>query len=303
MDWETRTEDLDQLCHICHQSKILEVDRLSEKIEYGTLAELRTRQKCPFCKLLCYLIHPNMEQDCAIIHVEHLKPSMMPSESFFRSNFIIHVGRCFCGVIEELTGVDKANLVIFNEPKYTPIDMDEVRGWIDGRNDIEESRNEPGRDHKETNLWVDWLPSLPPIDITLIDVVEQKLVRASSSTRYLALSYVWGQVKMLECLISTRARLEQPGSLSMMRGEIATTIQDAIDFTARLHERYLWVDSLCIEQDNSSQKHAQIAQMNAVYKPRCCNNNSNHCAKCSVNNTRNTARFENPKSGICIDLW
>ena len=265
MDWETRTDDLDQLCNICRQSRILEAGLLDGQIEYGTLAELRTRQKCPFCTLLCYLIHLNVEQDCAIIHVERLKASIRQSDSFPRSIFIIHVGRWFCGVIEELSRVDKANLVIVNEPKYNPIDMDKIRRWIDGRSEIKESRNEPGRDHKETNLWVDWLPSLPPIDITLIDVVEQKLVRASSSTRYLALSYVWGQVKMLECLISTRARLEQPGSLSMMRGEIATTIQDAIDFTARLHERYLWVDSLCIEQDNSSQKHAQIAQMNAVY--------------------------------------
>jgi hypothetical protein len=33
------------------------------------------------------------------------------------------------------------------------------------------------------------------------------------------------------------------------------TIQDAITLTFRLHNRYLWIDSLCLEQDNWSQKH------------------------------------------------
>jgi len=46
---------------------------------------------------------------------------------------------------------------------------------------------------------------------------------------------------------------------------IPTVIQDAIHFVAALNERYLWVDSLCIVQNDMDMKHHQILQMGAIY--------------------------------------
>ncbi|XTI87030.1 hypothetical protein V2W45_1485222, partial [Cenococcum geophilum] len=42
-------------------------------------------------------------------------------------------------------------------------------------------------------------------------------------------------------------------------------IRDAVDLVVTFQERFLWVDSLCTEQDNAAQKHGQIAQMDNIF--------------------------------------
>lgn len=53
--------------------------------------------------------------------------------------------------------------------------------------------------------------------------------------------------------------------LEKYMGSLPVTIQDAIALTKELGERYLWVDSLCIVQDNVENKEANIANMGKVY--------------------------------------
>lgn len=55
-----------------------------------------------------------------------------------------------------------------------------------------------------------------------------------------------------------------PGALE--RGKIPRTISDAIHFTASLDVPFLWVDSLCILQDDELDKTAQISHMSDVYR-------------------------------------
>jgi hypothetical protein len=43
------------------------------------------------------------------------------------------------------------------------------------------------------------------------------------------------------------------------------TIRDAITVAQELGERYLWVDSLCIQQDDVSEQKVQISLMDWVY--------------------------------------
>jgi len=49
-------------------------------------------------------------------------------------------------------------------------------------------------------------------------------------------------------------------------GEISATIQDALTLVAKSGEKWLWCDQLCIEQDNLSQKHSSIQQMDVIYR-------------------------------------
>ncbi|TLD34617.1 heterokaryon incompatibility protein-domain-containing protein [Venturia nashicola] len=103
------------------------------------------------------------------------------------------------------------------------------------------------------------------IDIRLVDVVDQRIVRAKTSFSFFALSYVWGQVSMLSATEANILELEQPGSLQTHAAEIPQTIRDAMEFVSKLGERYLWVDSLCIVQDDNIEKHDQILQMHHIY--------------------------------------
>jgi hypothetical protein len=81
--------------------------------------------------------------------------------------------------------------------------------------------------------------------------------------RYFALSYVWGAQGSLQNTVALESQLAQPGSLK--KYYVPQTIDDAIALTCRLGERYLWVDSLCIIQDDEPSIESQILAMDKVY--------------------------------------
>jgi hypothetical protein len=101
----------------------------------------------------------------------------------------------------------------------------------------------------------------------LVDVRRHCLVRAPDRCSYVALSYVWGQQRTLETLQSNQEQLQQPGSLFLPTWQppIATTIRDAMGVVKLLGKRYLWVDTLCIVQDDASGKHKELVRMGAIY--------------------------------------
>ncbi|GME56847.1 heterokaryon incompatibility protein-domain-containing protein [Neofusicoccum parvum] len=103
----------------------------------------------------------------------------------------------------------------------------------------------------------------PSATLLLVDVEQQCLVDASFDTRFVALSYVWGAATQFLTLRSNLAALQQPGALA--HRPLPATIRDAMALVARLHESHLWVDTLCIVQDDLANKRAQIAQMASIY--------------------------------------
>jgi hypothetical protein len=102
-----------------------------------------------------------------------------------------------------------------------------------------------------------------PVEIVLVDVPNQKLVSASSSWRYLTISYVWGKAALEKTTTANRRARGQQGALSNIN--LPQLILDAMLLVLLLGEEFLWVDCLCIEQDNLSQKHSQVSQMDVIY--------------------------------------
>jgi hypothetical protein len=84
--------------------------------------------------------------------------------------------------------------------------------------------------------------------------------------RYAALSYCWGpfdpENPPFRLLKGNRADLLERLPLS----ELPATIVDAIDFTRRLGIDYIWIDRLCILQDDDADWRAQAAKMCDVYE-------------------------------------
>lgn len=109
-----------------------------------------------------------------------------------------------------------------------------------------------------------------PTFLRVIDVEEFCLFEVPSSEvatcRYLALSYCWGKADNFLLQMGNKGELSRRhGLLPYIYQGLPKTVRDAI-FTARgLQERYLWVDSLCIEQDNEEEKSQQIAIMDSIY--------------------------------------
>lgn len=78
---------------------------------------------------------------------------------------------------------------------------------------------------------------------------------------YTALSYCWGGQQPYQ---TTKARIDH-GNWSLDWKRLPKTIQDAVRVTDELGFRFLWVDSLCIPQDDQEEKQEQIALMPQIY--------------------------------------
>ncbi|KAF2807152.1 HET-domain-containing protein, partial [Mytilinidion resinicola] len=82
---------------------------------------------------------------------------------------------------------------------------------------------------------------------------------------YLALSYVWGGATQLQLTSENFTSLSTENGLNELSDSIPRTIKDAMILCKNLGERYLWVDTLCIVQDDESDRHFQISNMANIY--------------------------------------
>ena len=79
--------------------------------------------------------------------------------------------------------------------------------------------------------------------------------------QYICLSHCWGQTQHLTT--TTMNLSERLGRIPWE--SIPKTFQDAIEFTRRLKIKYLWIDSLCIVQDDILDWEAESAAMASIY--------------------------------------
>lgn len=115
----------------------------------------------------------------------------------------------------------------------------------------------------ETVWWRDARDVLPK-SVRVVDVTRMAVIRAPPSCRFVALSYLWGGTG--EEYWTTRANLKQrkaQGGLDV--SVLPGTILDTIQLVRQLGERYLWIDALCIVQDDPKDKAVQIGIMELIY--------------------------------------
>ncbi|KAK0652670.1 heterokaryon incompatibility protein-domain-containing protein [Cercophora newfieldiana] len=111
-------------------------------------------------------------------------------------------------------------------------------------------------------------PTLEIDNFRCVDVEENCLVVPPTRCRYAALSYVWGVPGLFTTLKANVNELETPGAFDKpeYRDLIPPTIRDAMRVAREIKMRYLWVDSLCIVQDeHKDEKTKHILLMDVVY--------------------------------------
>ncbi|KAM0421484.1 hypothetical protein ACHAPT_010657 [Fusarium lateritium] len=86
---------------------------------------------------------------------------------------------------------------------------------------------------------------------------------------YLALSYCWGKppssgAPFQNLLLRKNSLHDMTSQISLQN--LQQSIQDAIWVTRKLGFRYLWVDALCIIQDDDEDKGKEISKMATIYK-------------------------------------
>jgi hypothetical protein len=95
--------------------------------------------------------------------------------------------------------------------------------------------------------------------VDLVKLVESKALR--EVVKYITLSHSWGE--RLQCRLTSECfELYKCG---IMSSSLPLTFQHAIDLARRLGHRYLWIDALCIIQDDVLDWREEAAKMADVY--------------------------------------
>ena len=153
---------------------------------------------------------------------------------------------------------EKDRLLLVRSMPYDKLDIRRVKYWLADCKAYHGSACRP-------TVWND----LNLLGVRMIDVRGRYVVSAPAGCQYLALSYCWGSpttTKHLELTKGNFAQLHTPGELSRENERVPSAIRDAIHLTECLGYQYLWVDALCIIQDNEADKNAQLRLMDRLYK-------------------------------------
>lgn len=101
--------------------------------------------------------------------------------------------------------------------------------------------------------------------LTLVDVYQHCLIEAGFDVKYAALSYVWPLFKSSQLVKSNFNQLHTPGFLRDSSIRLPKVILDAEEIVKKLGLKYLWVDALCIVQDDPTLKDDLIGAMDLIY--------------------------------------
>ncbi|KAF2822544.1 HET-domain-containing protein [Ophiobolus disseminans] len=103
-----------------------------------------------------------------------------------------------------------------------------------------------------------------PVGFRVIDVARRCLTE-QRNCRFVALSYVWGSNAERSTIAYTHTMQDLMVDASLSSDRLPRTIEDALTICTRLQERFLWVDRLCIVQDDAQDKLRQINAMDTIY--------------------------------------
>tara|TARA_R110002003_G_scaffold112_7_gene9586 strand:- start:1201 stop:3813 length:2613 start_codon:yes stop_codon:yes gene_type:complete len=166
---------------------------------------------------------------------------------------------------------DQHDTTSTQNPDHVPRYVDQTREWIEACNEEHRSACVPEQ-----------ISQRPPDDVPrwLIDTHQQCIVSGLSAHQYLALSYVWPETRgsvdsggppPRTLLLDNESMVDfqRPGFLAKEDTveRIPGVIRHAMGFTQALGERYLWVDRLCIVQNDVGDGGtlSQVAKMDKIY--------------------------------------
>lgn len=114
----------------------------------------------------------------------------------------------------------------------------------------------------------------------------------STPVEYLALSHCWGTNS--HDLYKLTRETEQELLRGVKTEKLSRTFQDAIMVCRKLKQRYIWIDTLCIKQDNDDDWACEAAQMHLVYANSYCT----IAAVCARGDDEGFLRLRNPRGTL-----
>lgn len=261
-----RIEDLFQKsssCPFCRLVVAAIVQRRRRRISKTfTIENLIARNREEGTEMECW-----MYSYCYAIH----NPSKTDSETANRIGIATRVAKGYrpylpedhAGDIqllaEDAPRINKAKLFHGRVVDVAKLDMELARNWL---RCCEREHGELCENPSSTMMND---RSTQPRSLMVVDVKRLCICRLPPGSRYVCLSYCWPIAKAFMLTQATLSELLGAKSLARRMRELPHTIQDAIQCVCELGEAYLWVDSLCIIQDNKDDKRYQISQMDRIF--------------------------------------
>ncbi|PVI00628.1 hypothetical protein DM02DRAFT_562728 [Periconia macrospinosa] len=145
-------------------------------------------------------------------------------------------------------------------PTEVGFDMTKARTWLEiCRTGHEGFCSTSGQKPNEQT------PSPQPRDLIAIDLINMSLCHMPQGSDFIALSYCWPATPYLTLKRANNQELFKKDALLNHMNELPGTVQDAIICSRELPLQYLWIDALCIMQDDKDHKEKQLRQMDRVY--------------------------------------
>jgi hypothetical protein len=143
------------------------------------------------------------------------------------------------------------------------VNCDWLRGWIRICTEQHGARCHPSLENGQGGV-----PNSKTKLIRFVDTGKNAIVSLQDtsleSLEYVALSYVWGSNQKITLTRKTQAQLAEDESI--VDGQASLTIIDAMELCRRLGIQYIWVDALCIIQDDENDKADQLKAMSHIYR-------------------------------------
>jgi hypothetical protein len=250
-----RDQEAEKLCSCCEHIKLKDFfeddPRLSGYLPKRSLATTTAERHCLMCRLFLDTLRMSGATGQIYIGLRYyinIEDGFRSSSFFTRETSSIHR-------ILPVTPSTEHSGGAFARPCLMFVDLTLVASWLSSCNRGHGAACQPDRPHRSST-----------IDFRVVDVRRGCVTSAALDWKYVALSYVWGNVDQMMLTQHTFPTLAREGALFLDFPRLPRTIQDAIILCQELGERYLWVDSLCILQDSLEDKYAQILHMDTVYQ-------------------------------------
>ena len=262
----------DRLCAVC--AMILFDVRNGKHSEWplGSLHQVRNSTNCSLCRLITLAIFEGTREmgPGSDEFPENRKVVLRwRGDSFFIDRL---TEKCRLGFVRtDSTSTERTQWIL--PIPTSPVDLSTVRRWISL------CINDHG---SSCSSCLDNAGNFGLEALRLVDVIEERVTEIRNVSRYLALSYVWGGVPNVRLTTGNKRSLMKIGGLRDIFFRLPRTIRDTIVFVRALGERYLWIDSLCLVQNDHFDMQNGIGAMDKIYERAfmtiiaACGDNANH---------------------------
>ncbi|KAI0203154.1 heterokaryon incompatibility protein-domain-containing protein [Astrocystis sublimbata] len=249
-DTKADSEAIGSLCDICRTIG-LDDDGGERKAVFslGFLGDIERRSStCPFCRLVWDSMH-----DDRIVHMQPVDHYNTHEVRVYRQGpkgFTIQPLPSYSRVLfdSEIKNFEQVTAC-------RQFDFETIKSWL-RTCDVEHQKCRPNEGPFKADLSF----------FRCIDVEDMCIRPVSITTQYVALSYKWGDCQPFLLLKPNKEGLFAKDGIRRNWESIPKTIRDSVDFVRNVGCRFIWIDQLCLIQDDDDDRGTGISAMDLVYE-------------------------------------